>query len=172
MAGEIYRVLGTPVVWGNAIGGSIDEELDLGGADGDAGDVCVGSYHDWGSGAQPDGFILVVNIDGFTSAPTIGAVVATYIAESDDATVWSGPEAPADTADSTGSVNRLPNLLGPFPAVVRSTTAGDNVTRRFEYQSTARYSAPVVHNATAVELLASGDAHTVTITPFWYQVQS
>lgn len=170
MANEIYRVLGTTVVWTDSGG---DELLDLGdGVIGLAGAVGVGAYHDWGAGAQPDGFILLIDIDGFVTNPSIGRTVEVHITESANATVWTGPEAPADTDDSTGNVNRLPNLLGPFVATVRSTVAADRLTARYEYRSTARYSAPVVYNNTAQNMKTSGDTHRISITPFWYQVQS
>ena len=170
-AGDVLWKEGTPIVWGNAIGGGIDEELDLGGADGDAGDVCVGSYRDFGATPRAVDYRLDIFIDGFETAPVVGEQIDVYISESSDGSVFTGPETPADTADSTGSTARLPNLLGPFPATVWSTTAGNNIVVSYEFRTSARYLAPVVHNNTADDLLATADAHTITITPLFPSVQ-
>ena len=166
-AGDVLWKEGTTITWTDSGG---DEELDLGGADGDAGDVCVGSYHDFGAAPRPFDYRLDIDIDGFSSAPTVGQQVLVYISEASSTSLFTGPEAPADTTDSTGDINRLPNMLGPFPVTVRSTTSGDNLRASYEFRSSSRYLAPVVHNATAVELLTSSDAHTVKITPLYPNV--
>lgn len=169
MANEIYLSRGTTVAWLNTAG---DEELDLGdGALGLSGAVGVGSYRDFGAAPQPDEYEVEIDIDGFAAAPVVGETVDVYITESNNSTLWTGPEAPSNTVDSAGDVNRLPNLTYACSAVVRSTTAGDNLTAKGVVRSTARYIAPVVHNNTADDLLASGDAHAVRITPIYYQGQ-
>jgi len=169
MANEIYLVRGTTVAWLNSGG---DEELDLGdGVIGLSGAVGVGSYHDFGAAPQPDEYEIVVDIDGFATAPVVGESVDVYIAESADATLWTGPEAPSNTADSTGATVRLPNLKFVGSVVVHTTTAANNLTGSFLIRSSSRYIAPVVHNNTADNLLATADAHRVNITPVYYQVQ-
>lgn len=166
MAGELYRVVDTGVTWTNTGG---DEVLDLGGLA--AGAVRVGAYHDWGAGAKPDEYMGVLKLDGWDTAPVIGETVDVYISESQDGTIFSGPETPSDAADEAGDTDRLKNLLGPFSAAVHSTTATDDVVIVFYYQSAARFHAPVVHNNTADALLSTGDAHILTIYPNYYQSQ-
>jgi len=168
MANEVYLARGTTIDW--LIAGT--EALDLGdGANGLADAVGVGSYHDFGAAPQPDEYEMVVDIDGFDTAPVVGETVDFYITESADASLWTGPETPADTADALGSTVRLPNLMYVGSAVVHTTTAGDNLTAKFVFRSTARYIAPVVHNNTADALLTTADAHRINITPIYYQGQ-
>jgi len=169
MANEIYLGRGTTIAWLNTAG---DEQLDLGdGVIGLADAVGVGSYHDFGAAPQPDEYEVVIDIDGFDTAPVVGETVDLYITESADASLWTGPEAPADATDSTGATVRLPNLMYVGSAVVHTTTAGDNLTAKFVFRSTARYIAPVVHNNTADALLITADAHRVNITPIYSQGQ-
>ena len=169
MANETYLNRGTTIAWLNTAG---DEELDLGdGANGLAGAVGVGSYHDFAAAPQPDEYELVVDIDGFDTAPVVGETVDVYVTESNDASLWTGPEAPSDTVDALGSSVRLPNLLYVVSAVVHTVTAADNLTARAFFRSSARYIAPVVHNNTADALLTTADAHRVNITPVYYQGQ-
>lgn len=170
MAGEVYLVEGTPVVWTDTGTGG-DEVLDLGTANGNAGAVCVGAYHDFGVTPRPFEYRMAIFISGFTGAPVVGAQVNVYISEGATTTTFSGPESPSDTASGAGSVNRLPNLLGPFPVTVWSTTAGDDLVAYYTFRSDCRYLSPVVHNAAAVALQTSGDTHSVTITPVFQQVQ-
>ena len=167
MANEDYIRFGTPVVWTDSGG---DEVLDLGGLGANA--VRVGSFHDWGIDPRPDGYLLEIDIDGFASAPTAGQQVAVYLSESQDGTTFSGPESPADASDGVGNVGRLPNLKGPYPVYAWSTTAGDNLTKIYSINSASRYVSPVVHNLVGnPNLLSSGDNHTVTITPYYRQLQ-
>lgn len=167
-AGDILWNEGTTITWTDSGG---DEELDLGGVDGDAGDVAVGSYHDFGVAPRAVDYRLDIFIDGFDTAPVVGEQVLVYITEGWNTTEFSGPETPNDTTDSTGDVNRLPNMLGPFPVTVHSTTAADNLRATYEFRSSARYLAPVVHNDTADDLLTTSDAHTVEITPIFPNVE-
>lgn len=169
MANELYLQRGTTVAWLNTGG---NEQLDLGdGVIGVSGAVGVGSYHDFGAVPRPDEYEMVVDIDGFATTPVVGESVDLYITESNDASLWTGPEAPSNTLDATGAVDRLPNLLYVGSAIVRSTTAGANLTALFRFRSPSRYIAPVAHNNTADNLLASGDAHRVNLTPLYYQGQ-
>jgi hypothetical protein len=169
MANEIYLNRGTTIAWLNTAG---DEQLDLGdGVIGLTTAVGVGSYHDFSAAPQPDEYELVIDIDGFDTAPVVGETVDVYVTESTDASLWTGPEAPNDTTDSTGATVRLPNLKYVGSAVVHTTTAADNLTAMFVFRSSARYIAPVVHNNTADDLLTTADAHRVNITPIYYQGQ-
>ena len=169
MVSAVYLKRGTTITWLNTAG---DEQLDLGdGVIGVAAAVGVGSYHDFGANPQPDEYELVIDIDGFDTAPVVGEAVNVYVTESTDASLWTGPEAPADTTDSTGAVVRLPNLKFIGSAIVHTTTAGDNLTASFRFTSSARYIAPVVHNGTADALLTTSDAHSVKITPLYYESQ-
>lgn len=165
--GDELIVLGTPIVWTDSGG---DEALDLGGLAATA--VRVGAYHDWGVAPRAFMYALDIFIDGFDTAPVVNETVNIYITESlVGVTSFSGQESPADTSDGAGVAARLPNLLGPFPVVVWSTTAGNNLARAFEFRSPSRYMAPVVHNNTADALLSTADAHKITITPIYRQAQ-
>lgn len=166
MANEIYLVRGTAITWTDSGG---DEVLDLGALAADG--VRVGAYHDWGTGAQPDAYYWELDIDGFNTAPVVGEAVNFYLCESLDATLWTGPESPSDTSDGAGATNRLPNLKLIGAAIVRSTTAGDNLVASGSFQSAARYVSPVIHNNTADALLSTADNHELHITPVYYQMQ-
>ena len=167
-AGDVLHKEGTTVTWTDSGG---DEELDLGGADGDAGDVCVGSYHDFGVAPRAIDYRLDIFIDGFATTPVIGEQVDIYISEGWDTSNFTGPESPSDTTDGTGDTNRLVNMLGPFPATVHSTTAEDNLIASYEFRSTVRYLAVVCHNNTADELKNTSDAHKIMLTPFYPNVE-
>lgn len=162
--GDVLHKTGTPIVWTDTGG---DEVLDLGTANGNAGAVCVGAYHDFGVSPRPFDYGLTIFIDGFDTNPAVNAVVYLYISEGNSVTVFTGPESPSDTTSGAGSTARLPNLMGPFPVVVHSTTAGNKLVGAFEFRSPRRYLAPVVHNATAQKLLSTSDAHLITITPIY-----
>lgn len=168
MANAIYLNLGTAVNW--LVSGG-DEAMDLGAASGNAGAVTLGSYHDWGADPRPHLYYAILDVDGFDTAPVIGETVDVYITESDDATLWTGPEAPSNTVSSTGNTDRLKNLLYCFSAVVRSTTAGNNLTARGYFSSPARYWAPAIHNNTADKLLSTADAHRFRVFPVYDEVQ-
>lgn len=167
MPDELYGQLGTPIVWA-ATGG--DEVLDLGGLAANA--VRVGSYHDFLVPPQPRLFMAEINIDGFDTAPVIGHAVNLYISEARFTTQFTGPESPSDTTDGAGNVDRLPNLLGPMPTFVWSTTPGDNLVRMHYFTSWARYLAPVVVNRVDNDALLTAGVHTITITPLFWQRQS
>lgn len=171
-ANELYIDIGTAVVWQNTGGNEI---LDLGGTlCGDATVVCVGAYHDWGVDPRPGLYMMEVFIDGYGTAPAAGQVVEVYITEGETTSVFSGPESPVDgdPSDAIGDVNRLANLLGPFPVIAHSTTAEDNLVGVFYFESYARYFAPVVYNVDTVDDLKSvSDAHTITIYPVAWQAQ-
>lgn len=167
MANELYLDIGSAITWTDTGG---DEDLDLGGLA--AGSVRLGSYHDWGVDPRPGFYQLTIFIDGFDTAPVVDESVLTYIAESQDNTNWSGPVAPNDTTDAAGSTATIPNLsLGPFPVFVHSTTAGDDLVKVYDFFSSNRYHAPVVHNNTADALLSTSDAHKIIITPYAWQTQ-
>jgi len=166
MAKELYIDLSAGVTWTDTGG---DEDLDLGALP--SGSVRVGSYHDWGVDPRPGLYMMEVKIDGFDSSPVIKDPVYTYITEGQTTSFFSGPESPGDTTDSAGNIERLVNLLGPFPLRVWSTTAADNLVGYFYYTSFARYTAPVVHNASADALLGTSDAHVITIYPAAWQQQ-
>lgn len=168
MASALYLNLGTTVTWTDSGG---DEVLDLGGLA--AGSVRVGAYHDFGADPRPGLYQVEFFIDGFDTAPVVGESVNLYICEAQSSTsIFTGPEAPADTSDGAGSTAKLPNHpVGPLPVFVTTTTAGDNLVKIYTFFSDARYLAPVVHNNTADALLSSGDAHTVKITPWYWESQ-
>ena len=166
MADELYIDLSAGVVWTDSGG---DEVLDLGGLAADA--VRVGAYHDWTVDPRSGLYMMEIKIDGFDTAPVVGQTVDTYISEGETTSLFSGPESPGDTSDGAGNVNRLANLLGPFPSKVHSTTAADNLVTYYYFTSFARYMSVVVHNNTADALLSTSDAHTVTIYPAAWQQQ-
>lgn len=168
MAFEIYLVRGSVVTW--LVSGG-NEAMDLGAASGAADGVTVGSYHDWGGAPRPDEYHWELDIDGFDTAPVVGESVDLYISESEDETLWTGPEAPSDTNSGTGDTDRLPNLKYAGSAIVRSTTAGDNLVASGVFRSSTRYFAPVIHNNTADKLLSTADAHELRITPIYAQGQ-
>lgn len=168
MANAIWVNVGTIISW-KVSGG--DEAIDLGGAGGAADGVAVGSYHDWGVDPRPSRYQWFLDVDGFDTAPVVGESVDVYLAESEDATMWSGPEAPADATAGTGDTGRLRNLLYVGSAIVRSTTAGDNLTISGIVESAARYFAPVVHNNSADKLLSTADAHEIRFYPIYDEVQ-
>lgn len=167
-AGDVKLKEGTAIVWADT---GADEVLDLGTANGNAAAVCVGAYHDWGVAPRANEYKLRIFIDGFDTAPVVGEQVLVYISESDAASNFSGPESPSDTSSGAGNINRLPNMLGPFIATVHSTTAGADLIATYRFESAYRYHAPVVHNNTANKLLSTSDAHTVTITPVFANVE-
>lgn len=167
-AGEVLQQEGTAIVWANT---GADEVLDLGTANGNADAVCVGAYHDWGAAPRANEYKLRIFIDGFDTAPVVGEQVLVYISESDATSNFSGPESPSDTTSGAGNTNRLPNMQGPFPATVHSTTAADNLVATYRFESSYRYFAPVVHNNTADKLLSTSDAHTITVTPLYPNVE-
>ena len=146
-----------------------DETIDLGQAT--AGAVEVGSYRDWGAAPRPAWYYWWLDIDGFDTAPVVGETVNLYVTESEDSTLWTGPESPSDTGRGTGVLERLPNLRPLGNARVWSTTAGNNLTKAGVAFIPGRYFAPVVHNATADNLLSTGDAHEVRFYPIPDEIQ-
>lgn len=163
--GDILQKEGTPIVWTDSGG---DEVLDLGTANGDAGAVCVGAYHDFGLPPRAREYRMDIDLDGFDSAPAApGEQVDIYITIASSTTTFTGPESPSDASSGAGDTNRLPNLMGPFPVTIHSTTAGDNLRQSYEFFSSSQYLAPVTHNNTALKLLSTGDAHRITITPLY-----
>lgn len=167
MASKVYINVETAVAW-KVSGG--DEVIDLGAtvaADG----VRVGAYHDWGAAPRAANYMWFLDIDGFDTAPVVGETIDLYVTQSEDATLWDGPESPGDTSDGAGNTDRLKNLLFLGSAVVRSTTAADNVTASGVARIPARYFAPVVHNNTADTLLSTADAHEIRFYPIPDEVQ-
>lgn len=167
MANEVYIDLSAGITWTDTGG---DEDLDLGSLAALTG-VRVGSYHDWGVDPRPGLYMMEIKIDGFDTSAVIGETIDTYIYEGQTTSFFSGPESPSDTTDGAGNVNRLPNLIGPLPVAVWSTTAADNIVAYRYFTSFARYLGPVVHNATADALLGTSDAHVITIYPAAWQQQ-
>ncbi len=168
MPNKIYIQQETSVSW-LVTGG--DELMDLGSTNGAADGVEVGAYHNWGVAPRSADYMWVIDIDGFDTAPVIGETVDLYVAVSEDATLWSGPEAPSDAARGAGNTDRLPNLLYVGSATVRSITAGDNVVASGRVHIPQQYFAVVVHNNTADKLLSTSDAHRVRFTPIPLEVQ-
>ena len=174
MANEVYQKHGTAITWTDSGG---DEELDIGGlaADGTLG----GSYYDRGdlsTTPAPDEFEWVMTIDGFDTAPVVGETVDLYFAQGSSTTVFDGQVTsnPTDTVDTaTGpTTDMLKNMMYAGSCVVHSTTAADELIARGVVRFTSRYFFPVVHNNTADALLSTADAHTVVLTPIFYQGQS
>jgi len=168
MANAIQLQVGTIISW-KVSGG--DEAIDLGGTGGAADGVAVGSFHDWGVDPRPSRYMWFLDVDGFDTAPVIGQSVDLYVSISEDSTLFSGPEAPSDTTAGTGDTDRLPNLLYLGSAIVRSTTAADNLTVSGIAEIAPRYFSPVVHNNTADKLLSTADAHEVRFYPIFDEVQ-
>lgn len=168
MANKVFQQTETIISW-KVSGG--DEAIDLGSANGAADGVEVGSFHDWGAAPQARRYMWFMDIDGFDTAPVIGESVDLYVTESEDSTLFTGPEAPNDTTTGAGNVDRLKNLRYLGSAIVRSTTAADNLTVSGTVEIPARYFAPVVHNNTADKLLSSADAHEVRFYPIPPEIQ-
>lgn len=168
MANAIHLNVGTIISW-QVSGG--DEAIDLGGTEGAADAVALGSYHDRGADPRAYRYMWFMDVDGFDTAPVVGETVDLYVTESEDATLFSGPEAPNATTAGTGDTSRLPNLQYLGSAIVRSTTAADNLTVSGMATITARYFAAVVHNNTADKLLSTADAHEVRFYPINDEVQ-
>lgn len=167
MANKILGTVETLVNW--AIAG--DEVLDLGSSNGAADGVEVGAYHDWGVHPRSFDYMWFMDIDGFDTAPVIGETVDLYVTVGEVTTLFTGPEAPGDTSRGAGNTDRLRNLLYLGSAVVRSTTAADNLTASSRIHIPQRFFAPVVHNNTADKLLSTADAHTVGFYPIPPEVQ-
>ena len=171
MANEIKLQVGTIISW-KVSGG--DETIDIGDSTTSLADgVEVGAYHDWGVDPRPNRYMWFLDIDGFvaTNSPVIGETVDLYVTESEDSTLWTGPEAPGDTTRGAGNTDRLKNLRYLGSAVVRSTTEADNLTASGEVTINSRYFAPVVHNNTADPLLISADSHEVRFYPISDEIQ-
>ena len=168
MANAIETVIGTLVDCKVSAGA---EAIDLGSADGAADGVAIGSYHDFGVHPRPTRYLWVMDIDGFDTAPVVDELVNLWVTESEDATLFTGPEAPSDTTAGSGATARLPNLKYLGSAVVRSTTAGDNLVVSGVVEIVSRYFAPVVHNNTADKLLSTADAHEIRFYPINDEVQ-
>jgi len=161
---QINIVYGTQRTWSDA-GTSSDELLDLGGLAAAA--VACGSFHDLGASPRPEWYEAELFIDGFDTAPVVGESVDLYFTQSDGTTGFDGAPTtdPTTTAEGTVTENQLKNLLFVVPAIVVSTTAGDDLRVRAVVRLTSRYAAPVIHNNTADALLSSSDAHMITLTP-------
>lgn len=155
MAGEIYIVEETPIVWTD--GGT--PAMDMGGLTADA--VRVGARQDLGSGARAEWYHWRVKINGFTAAPVVDETVNIYLATS-DGTIEDGE---VGTADAAGTTASLPNLWPLGVAVVQTTTAGDNLQSSGFIRILHRYVSPVIHNDTANVLLATADDHQFILTP-------
>jgi len=169
MPNKVYQQIEPAVSW-KVSGG--DEVLDLGSTNGAADGVEVGAYHDWGAEPQARRYMCFLDIDGFDTAPVIGETIDLYITESQDTTLWTGPEAPGDTSRGAGDTDRLKNLLFIGSVKVRSVVAGDNLVIKEEFFSAARYWAPVIHNNTATtKLLSTSDAHELRVYPIPPEVQ-
>jgi len=100
MANKVYQQIETIISW--KVSGA-DEVLDLGSTNGAAAGVEVGAYHDWGVAPQARKYMCFLDIDGFDAAPVIGETIDLYITESQDTTLWTGPEAPGDTSRGAAS---------------------------------------------------------------------
>jgi len=168
MPNKVFIQTETIISWKKS---GADEVLDLGSTNGAADGVEVGAYHDWGAAPQARRYMWFMDIDGFDTSPVIGESVDLYVAVSEDASLWTGPEAPNDTGRGAGNTDRLKNLLYLGSAIVRSTTAGDNLTASGTAFIPQRYFAPVVHNNTVDKLLSSSDDHEVRFYPIPPEIQ-
>ena len=167
MVNKIYINPESTITWTDTAG---DEDLDLGGLAADAGRV--GSAADRGTSARASEFHWQLKIDGFNTAPVVGESVDLYLAFTNDASVVDGPVGYGASTDSAlASTNLLDNLLFLGSAVVRSTTAADNLVISGYASIDARYIIPVIHNNTADALLSTSDAHTFVLTPVPQEVQ-
>lgn len=168
MPNKIYQAPEATRTWTDAATGG-DELLDLGGLAADAGRV--GSAWDRGSASRPEVYAWQLFIDGFDTAPVVGETIDIYIAES-DGTITDGPVGFSDTADSAlASTNLLKNLRFIGQAVVRSTTAGDDLVASGRIALSLRHVIPVIHNNTADALLSTSDAHKFILTPLPPEIQ-
>lgn len=166
MANKVYQAIEATTTWTDTGG---DEDLDLGGLAADAGRV--GSALDRGASSRPALFAWQLKIDGFDTAPVVGETVDVYIAES-DGTITDGPVGFSDTADSAlASTDLLKNLRFIGQAVVRSTTAGDDLVVSGRIMLSLRHVIPVIHNNTADALLSTSDAHKFILTPIPPEIQ-
>ena len=172
MANEVFQKQGAPVIWSS---GGAGEELILSNlsVDGTAG----GSYYDRGdlsSTPGPDEYEWEIIIGGFNTAPVVGETVDLYFSQSNDTTEFDGQPTslPGDSSGpaSGPTTDMLKNMMYAGSAVVHSTTSTDELITRGVVRFTSRYFFPVVHNNTA-DILASGDAHILTLTPIFYQGQ-
>lgn len=167
MPNKIYQASETAITWSDA---GATEVLDLGSLAADAGRV--GEQHDRGASSRASLFEWRLKIDGFDTAPVVGETVDLYFAQSDGTYNDGEGITFQDTNDSAlGSTNILPNLLYAGSVVVRSTTAGDNITASGVVALTSRYIVPVVHNNTADALLGTADDHWLVLTPIPFEVQ-
>lgn len=156
MASKIYINPETVRTWADTGG---DEDLDLGSLASGAGRV--GSFWDLGASARAFWYGWQLDLSGFATSPVIGATVELYLAFSEDASIITGPVGYSDTADSAlVSTNLLPNLIQIGVAIVRSTTASDDITISGRAIVNSRYISPVIYNNTQDALLGSGDTHT------------
>lgn len=163
MPNKIYTNPETSVTWADSGG---DNTITLSSLAADA--VRQGARHDLGASARADRFRILVNIDGFTSSPTVGRTVDLYFAFS-DGTYNDGDLGTTDAASSTVV---LPNLLFVGQLTVQTTTAADELTRTFDgVHFTSRYITPVVHNNSTVALAGSSTEHKIIVTPVPPEVQ-
>lgn len=170
MANKIYINPETTITWLNTGG---DELLDLGGADGDSGDVAVGSFHDLGSGVRSEWYDWELFIDGFATAPVVGETADLYLIQSNETTSFDGNPTtdPTTTVQGAATTDQLRNMTYVGSAVVYSITAGDELKVHGVVRLTQRYVSPVVHNNTADDFAISGDAHSFKLTPIPPEVQ-
>lgn len=159
----------TTVVWTDTGG---DKLLDLGGLSASSGIAC-GAYLDLGASARADLYEIVMIIDGFGGAPTVGQTVDLFITQSNNGTEFDGQASTAPTSSAQGTVTteQTRNMLYAGSAVVHLANASAVLQARFIVRLTGRYVAPVVVNRTGQALLASGDDHEVRMTPVPQEMQ-
>ena len=168
MANELFIAAGTATVWTDSGG---DKLMDMGGLAADA--LVMGAFLDLGAGARSQWYELELFIDGFNTAPAVGAVVAVHLMQSNATTNFDGNPTSDPTVSLEGTIteDQAKNGISVPGVRVYSTTAGDELKSRYVVRLVARYVSPVVHNKTAVALLSTADAHTLTLTPIPTQLQ-
>lgn len=162
MATKIYQAEETARTWSDASTSS-DELMDIGGLA--ANGVVCGSYHDLGAAPRADIYEVSFLVDGFDTAPVVGQMVELWFAESNATTGFDGQLTtdPTDTAEGVATEPQAYNCTFAGAVRVHSTTAADELLRRFTVRLTSRYIAPIVINLTDDALLSTSDAHMVTV---------
>lgn len=169
-AGDIYGVLGTPVVWRDSGGDEVITCNSMAAAN-----AREGARHDFGAGAKPIGFRWLARTQ-WTSAPTIYSQLEIHLALWDDETgpgdAW-GNLAGADTAYSTaaGIAKRLSLRFIGGPRA-ETSAVGPFITGG-EIWFPARYVSPFLYNGGNVALAATATYATLLrLTPIYAQVQA
>lgn len=166
MPNKIYGATETAVTWTDSTG---DEAITLNNLAAGAGRV--GDQLDLGSASRSFLYEWRLVVAGFATAPVVGETVDLYFGQS-NGTEGDGAITYSDSGDAAlVSTDILPNLKYAGSAVVRSTTASDDISASGVISLTSRYAAPVVVNNTADNLEATSNSHKVILTPIPAEVQ-